>query len=365
MQNILGKIKYIPNFAQLKHRGGPSFIPSLLDYKNKRNKNKIGFSEYFDFRLYNNKYPEQYRNDFLGSVNHKLYLDYLNPKHFSLLAGNKFLSKIYLHSLDIPTSELLFVFDPEASKSSKDILTTFSEVKESFKKQNSFEFVCKPLTSSHGEGVDVFIGWFFNKDELILKHINKNEVSLNSYLKNNTNYKKLIFEKRIKQADYINEINSSSVNTLRIVTLLFPTGEVEILTAFFRIGRKNKWFDNAYKGGNVDAGINIFSGQLEYPISFRSFDEIEDITFHPDSKVDLNNFYIKDWHCIVTKVKEFQQKTSLLKAIAWDVAITDEGLIIIEINHRWDLTGQLFVRKGWYSQLKKCYDSWISFTTNK
>ena len=361
VRTVLEKIKYIPKFARLKKEDGPSFISSLIDYKNKRKKNKIGFSEYFDFKLYNKNYPEQYRNNFLGSVYHKRYLDYLNPKHYALLATNKYLSKIYLQSLDIPTSELLFVFDGEAGNSSQNILTTAREVKRFFETRTSFEFVCKPLTASHGVGVEVFTGWYRENDDLILKHINNNEISLSTYLKNSIKLKQLIFEKRIKQANYINEINSTSVNTLRIVTLLFPNGDVEILTAFFRMGRKDKWYDNASKGGNIDAGIDISTGSLEYPISFNSFDSIEDITLHPDSKIDLRSFKILDWDCIVNKVKEFQQKTSLLKAIAWDIAITDNRPIIIEINHRWDLTGQIFVRKGWHTQLKKCYDSWKAF----
>ena len=362
MQSILDKIQYISKFALLKKKNGSAFIPSIIDYTSKRKKSSIGFSEYFTFKLYDKNYPEEYRNDFLGSVNHKLYLDYLNPKHYSLLAGNKYLTKIYLQSLNIPTSDLLFVFDPKAGKSSEHIFTTYSEVIDYFKKENPAEFVCKPLTSSHGIGVDVFTGWTFKKDDVILKHINNNEIFLESYLKNNSNLKSLIFERRIKQSDYINEINFSSVNTLRIVTLLFPDGDADVLTAFLRMGRKNVWFDNAFKGGNIDASINTSTGQLEYPISFKSFDNITDITHHPDSKIDLTNFCIKDWDYIIKQVKEFQQKTSLLKAIAWDVAITDDGPVIIEINHRWDLTGQIFVRKGWYSLLKKCYDSWINST---
>jgi len=222
LQSILEKIRYIPKFAQLKKKNGASFIPSIIDYIRKRNKNKIGLSEYFNFKLYDKNYPEEYRNDFLGSINQKIYLDYLNPKHYSLLAGNKYLTKIYLQSLNIPTSELLFVFDATASKSTKDILTNVNDVKDFFKNKNPFEFVCKPLTSSHGVDVDVFTGWIIKNDNVILTHINNNEIPLEIYLKNDSNFKTLIFEKRIKQTGYINEINSSSVNTLRIVTLLFP-----------------------------------------------------------------------------------------------------------------------------------------------
>ncbi len=50
-----------------------------------------------------------------------------------------------------------------------------------------------------------------------------------------------------------------------------------------------------------------------------------------------------------------------LRAIGWDIAITDQGPVVVEINDFWDETGQLFVRKGWKPEIENCYQEWEKY----
>ena len=67
-----------------------------------------------------------------------------------------------------------------------------------------------------------------------------------------------------------------------------------------------------------------------------------------------------NWNFICRKLKSFQQKIPFLKAVGWDVALTDNGPVIIEINDFWDTTGQLFIKKGWRESIRKCYLAWYA-----
>lgn len=67
---------------------------------------------------------------------------------------------------------------------------------------------------------------------------------------------------------------------------------------------------------------------------------------------------------IVEAVKNYQARIPYLKTIGWDVALTDDGPVIIEINNWWDTTGQLFIGKGWHKQVKECYDAWVAYYRN-
>lgn len=42
--------------------------------------------------------------------------------------------------------------------------------------------------------------------------------------------------------------------------------------------------------------------------------------------------------------------------IGWDVALTDEGPVIIEINNWWDTTGQLFIGHDWRNEVVDCFN---------
>ena len=41
-----------------------------------------------------------------------------------------------------------------------------------------------------------------------------------------------------------------------------------------------------------------------------------------------------------------------------DIAITDKGPVVIEVNDFWDRTGQYFIRRGWRNEIRDCYLAW-------
>ncbi len=322
-----------------------------------------GLREYYNYRLFDKSYPKEYKQNFLSWTKSQEYLKFLNPDQFGLIALNKFFTHIFLEEVKIPTSKLLFLYDPQSWASTEKILNSNDLVKEYLFNNDIKEFVCKPVSGSRGVGVDVFINKELNSNKLFLVHINGMKIGLDDYLKVN---KQILFEERIKQSEYINQINSTSLNTIRCVTMLFPSGNVEILTSFWRIAREGKWVDNISQGSNIGSEIDINTGRAIEPviIFLDSDSKIEKTDIHPDSEIILKKFQIKNWDKIINEIKLFQKKISFFKSIGWDIAITDNGPVVVEMNHRWDVRGQLISGKGWHKEIKNCYDSWRTFQNN-
>ena len=67
---------------------------------------------------------------------------------------------------------------------------------------------------------------------------------------------------------------------------------------------------------------------------------------------------IDNWEAVKSEVIRFQQAFPYCKVAGWDIAITDEGPVVIEINDFWDRTGQFFIRKGWRNEIRDCYLAW-------
>lgn len=155
--------------------------------------------------------------------------------------------------------------------------------------------------------------------------------------------------------------NESSVNTIRMMTALYPSGEVKLFAAFLKIGRKGSTIDNAGAGGNVDCGVNVETGELFNAVKFDSFDKVTPIECHPDSGHQINGVKIENWDEVVRLVKMYQARIPWLKTIGWDVALTENGPVIIEINNWWDTTGQLFIGRGWHEDVKECYNAWREY----
>lgn len=72
---------------------------------------------------------------------------------------------------------------------------------------------------------------------------------------------------------------------------------------------------------------------------------------------------IDNWDNIKQQVLKYQQAFPYIKAAGWDIAITDDGPVVIEVNDFWDRLGQLFLRRGWRYEIRDCYKAWLK--TNK
>ena len=145
------------------------------------------------------------------------------------------------------------------------------------------------------------------------------------------------------------------------MTALYPNQEVKMLAAFIKIGRAGSCVDNAGSGGNVDCAVDCNTGRLYNALQFNSWEDVISIEKHPDSGIQLNGMIIEHWDEIKTKVMSWQSQIPYLKTIGWDVALTDDGPVVVEINNWWDTTGQLFLGKGWAPLVKDCYDAWVKY----
>lgn len=140
--------------------------------------------------------------------------------------------------------------------------------------------------------------------------------------------KEYVLQKGLIQRDDISSINSSSVNTLRVVTQWRNATPV-IAVVVMRIGRDGKEVDNSHQGG-ISVRVDVNNGRL-----FREASAEHGgghYVCHPDSKVVFENFQIKDWKQIKEKLISYVKMFPELEEIAWDVAITTDGIKIIEIN---------------------------------
>lgn len=142
------------------------------------------------------------------------------------------------------------------------------------------------------------------------------------------------FEDYIDQHSEINKISSSAVNTIRIISIIDNFGNVKIIGSVFRIS-VNSPIDN-YSAGNIAAEIDPDTGVvLTGGIRKRaSCDEYHD--YHEVSKQKIKGFSIPYWVECINMVKKAALVVPEVRTVGWDVAITEQGPIIIEGNSKWN-----------------------------
>lgn len=135
-----------------------------------------------------------------------------------------------------------------------------------------------------------------------------------------------VAEEVLANHEDIATLNSSSLNTLRIITI-FSCDNVELLFAGIRIGAQGAVIDNISSGGS-SAAIDLDSGKIRSSFQGKKTNQTKETIIK-----DEIGFQIPCWQ----EVKQFVRKAALeipqVRYIAWDVAITTKGLALIEGNH--------------------------------
>lgn len=313
----------------------------------------ITTDEYYDFEF--ERMDNSFRNSFLGMNEQRHYLDVLNPIRYCAFARNKYAAHKMFENTSIRSSNLYCYYEPYANvRDSEHIGSTIADVVRILRQKNVNECVIKATDESHGDNVLVVnhIDYFVDDCELELYNGERCRIS------NILSTKPRIIESVIKQTHQFASFNATSVNTIRFMTTLFPSGEARVIAAILKIGRNGACVDNAGSGGNIDASVDLETGEINNVMQYDGWRNIHAIDLHPDTGVKLNGILIDNWDKIKAEVIKYQQSFPWCKAAGWDIAITDDGPIVVEVNDFWDRTLQYFIKKGWRNEIRECYNEW-------
>ena len=328
-------------------------IKILFDYLYLRITRGLNMDEYYEFEF--EKRSKEFRDSFLGLAEQGFYLRVLNPIKYYTLARNKYLAHRMLENVGVRKTPLYCYYQTEGKVfDCENIASDIKDVIRILKNKNVRQCVIKETETSHGEGVIVVKDIEYLGQDCKLYYFNGKDELLSNVLGRHP----LLFEGLVQQTGQFSQMNESSVNTIRFMTTLYPDGEARIIATFIKIGRAGKCVDNAGDGGNVDVCVDTETGKIKYAIQYDGWRKIKDIECHPDSGNQLNGIVIEKWEKIKAEVIKFQQAFPYCKAAGWDIAITDEGPVVIEVNDSWDRTGQYFIRRGWKNEIKDCYKAW-------
>ncbi len=175
-------------------------------------------------------------------------------------------------------------------------------------------FMAKPNNGQCGKGIEkIDVAKYKKNYEKIYKHLVDNKLEL--------------LEELIVQHENMNSLNSSSVNTIRMVTAMNEKNEVTVLATFIRIGN-GKCVDN-FNSGGMTAKVDENTGVI--------LEEAVDKTGklyekHPISGTTIKGFQIPKWDEALSMVKAAALMSQKVRYVGWDVAITKDGVTLIEGN---------------------------------
>lgn len=180
-------------------------------------------------------------------------------------------------------------------------------------KEQQGVFVKKAEGSSGGHGVT-----YIHKSDKMLTDIN--------IIINNIDTDILI-QRELFQHPRMAAFNPSSVNSLRLYSILGLDGKVTIYSAVMRIGVGETKVDN-YSSGGISCGIDNL-GRLRKYGYYKSGERTES---HPLSGIIFENYEIPNYYKAVELVKKSHLMVPHFRSVSWDIAITEIGEVLIEAN---------------------------------
>jgi hypothetical protein len=246
---------------------------------------------------------------------------YSSPGYYTI-GENKIIIEQFFKALKISQPKTLCILLFGYVYSSGMERLTLDQVEHQLILNNPEKLFVKPAGGYGGKGIHIF------HKKCPGDYVTENNVSFDqNFLDTIGKDQDYIVQYGIMQYQEISEIYPESVNTFRIITEN-KNGAARVVCAMLRIGRGHKEVDNVSSGG-ICVNIDINTGKLgDYAMSY---DE-EKIDQHPDTHVAFRNVTISKWDEILKFAKVSASKMPFLTYLGWDIALTPDGPVAIEIN---------------------------------
>ena len=138
----------------------------------------------------------------------------------------------------------------------------------------------------------------------------------------------LMLEEVVEQHPDLGSIHPSSVNTVRIYTVVDGAGVTHILCAVLRMGRGQSVTDNLTIDG-IFAQIDLDTGVL---FTLAVGKDCQTYIKHPTTGIVIPGFQIPYWEAAKEMVLRAAKMAPHIRWIGWDVAFTEKGPLLIEGN---------------------------------
>ena len=191
-------------------------------------------------------------------------------------------------------------------------LTTASE--EDFAKflEGRGDIICKPIDGSSGQGILKCTPEEYADPKALYERLKNAGIG--------------IIEDKVIQHEAIAALCPTSVNTIRVATLLGDKKE-GIVYAYIRIGN-GKVMDNVDCGG-MAAPVDIETGVISGVGANKQGDVY---AHHPMTGTEIPGTQIPYWEEAKEMCLEAMHRVPQVRFVAWDVAITPDGPVFIEGN---------------------------------
>ena len=310
---------------------------------------KLSVEEYFDLRLFDDKaLAGADKREFIGMSVMRTVWDQINyDRNWFGLLNDKLASTALLGAYGFPVIPVEAIFSTEVDlpRPQCRVLRSADDLRAFMREPGNYPMFGKPtdglqsLGSMSFDGLDAATG--------ILTMVDGSKVALDQVVADvATHYQAgYLLQKRLIPHAAIRAICGQRLATVRIVTIN-PKSGPEIIRAAWKIPAGANAADNFWRSGNLLGTVDIETGRIVRVIRGKGIDQ-EPVACHPDSGTRMVDFELPMWAEAKALALAGMKVFKSMGMIGWDIAITDQGPVIVEPNESPDhVLPQLADRRG-------------------
>ena len=312
-----------------------SRIKTFLKDKDKKNPARL-FFELLHYSWVKKELPSVYIGKRLYHKEVKNYLNFLSSKEidkitnstnlhnpvYSHILRNKLFFAYHLKHTHLPAPRLhgynfknKFVFNEQSIDiSTVDALYLF--LKQYFEQNDLNSLFVKPLDDMGGKGC-----YLLSKENLKEQLPRAGDSLING---------DAIYQAQIIQHEEVNKIYAKSINSIRFTSFRDQNGKTNILSAMMRFGNNGSVVDNSTSGGFY-VSIDLSSGRLKGKGNQAMKHGGGTFEKHPETGTILHGFEIPYFEEACALIQEVNDSIPE-RVVGWDIAIGQDGPILIEGN---------------------------------
>ncbi len=278
----------------------------------------------------------------LGSRAYRKAVHALNDSRYFKLSQHKLAEKSILCLTGIPTPRFLAYFHPQAGRTCGNRpLNTPEEWLAFLRSLDARRFCIKLAEGSGGIGFQAFERDDSAPDLQLRSLPDATAIAPRTLFEQlvadcRASGTGLIVEEYLNQHETLRRLSRASVNSVRLWVVLDPDGSVRFPLAFLRMGRGASLVDNRSRGGLV-APIDPRTGIVSN--AFDGHPSRAEFATHPDTGAKIAGTQLPFWEEALAVGERALRTFPGIRFAGIDVAFSDSGPVILELNVEPDRTG--------------------------
>ena len=290
-------------------------------------------AEYFIYRLFDPALSSEEKSRFLGKrLQYPLHIRCMDAR-WQAIANDKLVFYGFMSSLGLPVPKLLGLYHPTRSASTDTATLRSPEELRLFLRSLSRPAFAKPVDGTYSLGCFAVEGVDASSETLCLAFGQTASLAeLARYMEQRRHG--YMVQERLRPHAEMARIVGPALSTIRMLVFLSATGP-RLVRALWKIPRGQNVADNYWRG-NLLGALDAETGEVLRAVSNVGVDQ-QQHQVHPDTGATLLGWVVPEW---------FEAKQLCLKAAAnlpglrtqsWDIAIAEQGPVLIEVNAGGDL----------------------------